>query len=64
MLLGYLAMENSNDDITPLIEDSSSSSLSSSTSALSSDGLSFIIEGFDNDIMPIMEEFLDDETDA
>ena len=42
----------------PLLQDSSSSASSSS-----SDGLSFILEDSDNDIISIVKDLLDDETD-
>ena len=56
-------MESKNANLTPLVQDSSSSGSSHMASSSSSDGLSFILEDSDKEIMPIMEDLLDDETD-
>jgi len=56
-------MENKNANLIPLVQDSSSSASSHNSSPSSSDGLSFILEGFDKEILPIVEDLLDDETD-
>jgi len=56
-------MKNKNANLTPLVQDSSSSDSLHMSSSSSSDGLNFILEDSDKEIMPILKDLLNDETD-
>ena len=55
-------MENHSANFTPLVQDSFSSPSSCMFPSSSLDGISFILEDSDNDIMPIVQDLLKDET--
>ena len=56
-------MKNHNANFTSLVQDSSASPFWYLSFSSSSNGFSFILEDSDNDIMPIVQDLLDDETD-
>ena len=56
-------MKNHNANFTSLVQDSSASPFWYLSFSSSSNGFSFILEDSDNDIMPIVQDLLEDETD-